>query len=116
MMRRLRASRDECLLFMGIRISFLPPRKPMDPTDLASCPSNLKTAGHCNQDPHANPTCVSSTKIRVELRLLGKKLTHQLTEIVSQLGIADALFSAGETRAKESVCSRRLGHSLGRHI
>ena len=22
----------------------------------------LKTAGHCNQDPHANPTCVSSTK------------------------------------------------------
>ena len=48
--------------------------------------------------------------------LLEKKLTHQLTEIVSQLGIADALFSAGETRAKKSVCSRRLGHSLGRHI
>ena len=37
-------------------------------------------------------------------------------QIVSQLGIADALFSAGETRAKKVVCSRRLGHSLGRHI
>ena len=32
----LRASRDECLLFMGIRIRSLPPRKPMDPTDLGS--------------------------------------------------------------------------------
>ena len=28
-----------------------------------------------------------------------KILTHQLTEIVSQLVIADALFSAGETGA-----------------
>ena len=36
--------------------------------------------------------------------------------IVSQLGIANALFSVGETRAKKVVCSRRLGHSLGRHI
>ena len=33
---RLRASRDGYLLFMGIRIRSLPPRKPMDPTDLGS--------------------------------------------------------------------------------
>ena len=32
MMWRLRASREECLLFMGIRIRSLPLRKPMDPT------------------------------------------------------------------------------------
>ena len=68
---------------MGIRIRSLPPRKPIDPTDFGSteyitpsnlktCPSNLKTAGHCKQDPHANPTRVSSTKMRVELRLLEK--------------------------------------------
>ena len=31
-------------------------------------------------------------------------------EIFSQLGIADALFSADETRAKKVVCFRRLGH------
>ena len=36
MMWRLRASRDEFLLFMGIRIRSLPPRKPTDPTDLES--------------------------------------------------------------------------------
>ena len=36
MMWCLTASRDECLLFMGIRIRSLPPRKPMDPTDLGS--------------------------------------------------------------------------------
>ena len=33
---RLRASRDECLLFMGIQIHSLPPRKPKEPTDLGS--------------------------------------------------------------------------------
>lgn len=31
-----------------------------------------------------------------------------VTEIVSQLGITDALFSASETRAKKGVCFRRL--------
>ena len=74
MMWRLRASRDERLLFMGIRIRSLPPRKPIDSTDFGSteyitpsnlktCHSNLKIACHCNQDANANPTCVSSTKI-----------------------------------------------------
>ena len=78
MMWRLRASRDDILLFMDIRIRSLPPRKPTDPTDLESTqylspfklktyPSNVKTVGHRNRDPHANPTCVSSTKMRVEL-------------------------------------------------
>ena len=37
-------------------------------------------------------------------------MIHQLTQIVSQLGIADALFSGGETRAKKVVCSHRLGY------
>lgn len=31
-----------------------------------------------------------------------------VTKIVSQLGITDALFSASETRAKKGVCFRRL--------
>ena len=31
-----------------------------------------------------------------------------VTEIVSQLGSTDALFSASETRVKKVVCSRKL--------
>ena len=47
---------------------------------------------------------------------MGNETFYGDGQIVSQLGIADALYSAGETRAKKVVCSRRLGHSLGRHI
>ena len=36
MIWRLRVLNDEWLLFMSIRIRSLPPRKPMDPTDLES--------------------------------------------------------------------------------
>ena len=36
MIWRLRVLNDEWLLFLGIQIRSLPPRKPMDPTDLES--------------------------------------------------------------------------------
>ena len=38
---------------------------------------------------------------------IGIEKNTDVMEIVSQLEIADAIFSAGETRAEKSVCSRR---------